>query len=198
MEDVEREDLFRFGHDVDTIQIRLELYRLATMFLSSGPIAEFSLEGHRTGRGMIDLDTHWLEELGSQFFRGETSRILIYTAIQGRILYYIRCWRSVPIWDEVCGHLEEASRIEESSFGAGPLGGTVKPLTLRETFNKIIHSVTINGNEETITNSKLFGPKRINPILYLYGKLHGKPWRATLEIIEYVHLMRKIIVAVGG
>jgi hypothetical protein len=199
MEDVEREELFRVGHHVNTTQIRLEIYRLATMFLSSGPIAALSLEGQRTGKGMVDFDTHWLEELSSEFSWSENSRILIYTAIQGRLLRSIPHWKALPIWGEVCGEIETGASIASSSFGAGPLGGPSKPLTLKQAFDKIIHSLTINPDVEALTEFKLFGTTKENPILYLYGEhMNEKPWRATVNIMEYIRLTRKVIVAVGG
>jgi hypothetical protein len=41
MEVVEPDELFRCGHHVDTMLIQLEIYRLATMFLSTEQIADF-------------------------------------------------------------------------------------------------------------------------------------------------------------
>jgi|ERR1700730_3187360 len=199
MEVVEPDESFRFGHDVNTTQIRLEIYRLATMFLSSKPIADLSLEGQRTGKGMVDSDTHWLEELSSQFFWSENSRIFIYTAIQGRLLRSIPHLKSLPIWDEACGDIETGAIVAPESFGAGPLGGSVKPLTFKQAFDKIIHSLTINPDVETLSEFKLFGSTKINSILFLYGEHRNeKPWRATLSILEYIRLMRKILVAVGA
>jgi hypothetical protein len=199
MEDVEPGGLFRFGHHINATQIRLEIYRLATMFLGSGPIAELSLEGQRTGEGMVNSDTHWLEELGSEFFSAENSRILIYTAIQGRLLRSIPHWKALPIWDEVCGDIETGASTAPESFGAGPLGGPSKPLTLKQAFDKIIHSLTINPDVEPLTEFKLFGTTKANPILYLYGEHpNEKPWRATVNIMKYIRLTRKVIVAIGG
>jgi hypothetical protein len=193
------EESFRFGHHVDTTQVGLEVYRLATMFLSSEQIADFSLGGQRTGKGMVDYDTHWLEELSLKFFWGETSRILVYTAIQGRLLRSIPHCKSLPIWDEACGDIETGMIVAPESFGAGPLSGSIKPLTLKQAFDKIIHSLAINPDVEPLTEFGSFGPTKTNPILFLYGKhWNEKPWRATLSVLEYVRLMRRILVAVGA
>ncbi len=58
------------SHSIDEEQLRLELYRLITMYLSASEIVEIG-------------GPHWIEELESEFTDGEVSRILIYTAIQG-------------------------------------------------------------------------------------------------------------------
>jgi len=169
------------------------------MFLSSEAIADFSLEGQRTGKGMVDSGTHWLEELSSQFFWSENSRILIYTAIQGRLLRSIPHWKFLPIWDEACGDIETGAIVAPKSFGVGPLGGSVKPLSLKQAFDKIIHSLKINPDVKMLTEFKLFGTTKTNSILFLYGEhMNEKTWRATLSVLEYVRLMRKILVAVGA
>jgi hypothetical protein len=46
-----------FAHNVDSIQMGLELYRLTTMFLSAGPIEEISLEARQSGKDLVDSDT---------------------------------------------------------------------------------------------------------------------------------------------
>jgi hypothetical protein len=148
---------------------------------------------------MVDPDTHWLEELSSRFFWGETSRILIYTAIQGRLIRSIPHWKTFPIWYEACGDIETAPIGAPEAVGAGPLGGSVKPLTLKQAFDKIIHSLAINPDVEPLTEFESFGPTKTNPTPFLYGE-HGnaKPWRATLSALNYVRLMRRILVAVGA
>lgn len=70
-----------FGHNIDSTQMGLELYRLIAMFLSAGPIEEISSKARQSGKGLVDRETHWLEALKSRFFWDEVSRILIYLAI---------------------------------------------------------------------------------------------------------------------
>jgi hypothetical protein len=147
---------------------------------------------------MVDPDTHWLEELSSQFFWSETSRILIYTAIQRRLLRSIPHWKSLPIWGETCGDIERGATGVPKSLGDGPLGGLAKRLTLKQAFDKIVHSLTINPDVEPLTEFELFGPTKTNPTVFLYGDWNEKPWRATLRVLEYARLMRKILVAVGA
>jgi hypothetical protein len=198
MEDFEPDEYSRFGHNVDPTQIRLEAYRLAAMFLSAGPIAEISLEARRTGKGMVDSDTHWLEQLRSQFFWNEASRILTYIAIQARIWFQMKVGplkgeqiRSDPIWKAACGHLEERATKEDVPLGEGPIGGETKPLTLKDAFDKIIHADVMNPDLEAICVADLFAPKKINALLYLYGKHMGRAWRATIDVIEFVRLVRR-------
>src|SRR5262249_10077416 len=120
------------------------------------------------------------------------SRILIYTAIQGRLYSSMKYPSSFPIWEEPCGELEQGPRTGVP-LGEGALGGAMIPLTLREAFNKIIHATIMNTDSEAMTARKgeaVASTNRINPVLYLYGThMSGKPWRATLKLLEFVRLM---------
>ena len=83
------------SHIIDVEQLRLELYRLITMYLSASEIV--GMGGPR-----------WIDELESEFTAREVSRILIYTAIQGRICSDHPRVKSDPYWTNPCGELEEA------------------------------------------------------------------------------------------
>src|ERR1700730_7204908 len=80
MEDVEPSEEFRPGHSINETQIRMELYRLVTMILASGPIAERALSWCRTVNDGARHHTHYLQGLAGRYFEDELSRILIYTA----------------------------------------------------------------------------------------------------------------------
>lgn len=56
-----------FGHNIDSTQMGLELYRLTAMFLSVGPIEEISSKARQSGKALVDRETHWLEALKSRF-----------------------------------------------------------------------------------------------------------------------------------
>jgi hypothetical protein len=193
MEDVEPLEEFRPGHSIDEIEIRKELYRLVTMVLASDPIAERALHwviGKSKERP--GYRTHYLQGLAQRYFADELSRILIYTAIQGRLYSSMKYPSSFPVWEEACGELEQGPRTGVP-LGEGPLGGKMIPLTLREAFNKIIHATAMNTDSEAITareGEAVASTNRIKPVLYLYGThMNGKPWRATLKLLEFVRLM---------
>ena len=190
MEDVDEPlEEFRTGHFIDEIEIRKELYRLVTMVLASGLIAERALHWHiDTSKERFNYLTHYLQGLAERYFTVELSRILIYTAIQGRLYSSMKYSSSFPIWEEACGELEQGPRTGVP-LGEGPLGGNMIPLTLREAFNKIIHATVMNTDFEAITACE-GEAVAIQPVLYLYGtRMNGKPWRATLKLLEFVRLM---------
>ncbi len=54
------------------------------------------------------------------------------------------------------------------------------PLEIREACNKIIHAQKVRFDVEEIGVQKY-----MNPIIYLYGTLQNKEWRATLDVIKF-------------
>jgi hypothetical protein len=194
MEDVDPVEEFRPGHTIDEIQIRLELYRLITMILASGPIAEKALDWHSTLKDGARYHTHYLQGLAERYFDDELSRILIYTAIQGRVYSSMKYPGSFPIWSEHCGELETGSKCGVP-LGEGPLCRKTVPLTLREAFNKIIHATVLDTDTEAVSHPESYATtNRINPLVYLYGThVNGKPWRATLNLMDFVRLMNQAL-----
>jgi hypothetical protein len=182
MEDVvEPLEEFRPGHSIDEIQIKLELYRLVTMILASG-----------------EIQTNFLQGLAERYFVDELSRILISVAIQGRLYSSMKYPGSFPIWAEACAELEQAPS-SDAPLGEGPLDGKIIPLTLKEAFNKIIHATIMNTDSEVVSDGdSLATTNRIKPTLYLYGRhMNGKPWRVTLELMEFVRLMNLALPRLG-
>ncbi len=177
-------EIGRTGHSVDLLRLRLELYRLATAILATRPVAQLIYDE------LVDRfshELHWAHELGAMFCRDEVSRILTATAIQGRI--FAGMWDGAPpgAWSNTCREIEEGSKGASKPLGRGPLGGMVKPLGLREAFNKIIHCEIINPDIEPVDDLGFFSPQLINPTMYLYGRqTDGRPWRVTLNLLEYV------------
>lgn len=183
-------------HTINPPQIRLELYRLISMILSTGPLAEIGSERCRTVDGDLDLDrdNYRLEKLPSRYLFNEISRILIYTAIQARLYATTTppAAQSFELWEKPCGEVENAS-ARDLRLGSGPLGGRILPLTLKEALNKIIHSTVINVDTEPgDPNQDDLG--KLNPILYLYGThMSGASWRATLDLLGFVRLLDRVI-----
>lgn len=139
-----------------------------------------------------------MQELAGRYFEDELSRILIYTAIQGRLYSGMKCSSSPPIWKEACGELEQ-SPTSDVPLGEGSLGGKVIPLTLGEAFNKIIHATVMNTDSEAVSDGEsLATTNRINPVLYLYGThMNGKSWRATLDLMNFIRLVNLALPTVG-
>src|SRR5260370_30471751 len=166
------------------------MYRLVTMILASAPIAERALDWCRTVKHRTGYCTHYLQGLAGRHFEDELSRILIYTAIQGRLYSSMRYPSSFPIWEEACGELEQGP-TSDVPLGEGPLGGKMIPLTLREAFNTTLHATMMNTDSEAVSDGEsLSTTNRINPVLYLYGThVNGKPWRATLDLMDFVRLV---------
>jgi len=199
MEDVvEPLEEFRSGHSIDEIQIRLELYRLVTMILASGEIADRALNWCSKIKDHAGYHTHFLQGLAERYFGDELSRILIYVAIQGRLYSSMKYPSSFPIWAEACGELEQAPS-SDAPLGQGPLDGKIIPLTLKEAFNKIIHATIMNTDSDVVSDGEeLATTNRIKPTLYLYGRhMNGKPWRVTLELMEFVRLMNRALPTLG-
>ena len=194
-----------FGHNVDPMQMGLEAYRLTAMSLSADPIEKISQEAQETGKGLVDSDTHWLEALRDRFFWDEVLRILIYLAIQGRLYRDMKSpfdksnrMRELPIWKETCGSLEETEKRSKSATGCRIVHDDRKNLTLREAFNKIIHADAINPDVDADNFVKMLLAKKINPVVYLYGTQSGRAWRTTLDIIEFVRLLRRALLLGGS
>jgi hypothetical protein len=173
------------SHIVDGAQIRLELYRLSAMFLSSDTIATTVLADIEAGRAGSS-EFRFMRTLTEDHFYNEMSRILIYTAIQCRIFAGWKTQTDNPAWGKTCGELEKAI-AKDVPLGQGPLGGRIVPLTVKEAFNKIIHAEVMNADVEDAETCQAWAPKaKVNPWIYLYGRQNGRPWRETLNIIDYI------------
>lgn len=185
MEDSDPSGLVLPSHIVDDAQIRLELYRLANIFLSSDAIATMVLADVEAGEVRIS-DDHFMITLREDHLYNEMSRILIYTAIQCRIFAAWKHETDNPVWGKTCGELEKAT-AKDVPLGQGPLGGKIVPLTVREAFNKIIHAKVMHADMEDTESCQAWAPRaKFNPQIYLYGRQNGRPWRATLNIIDYI------------
>jgi hypothetical protein len=66
-----------------------------------------------------DSDLHFMS-LFVPFFDTELSRILIFTAIQCRILANMEYYCSNPCWEKPCGELEITPKMDKR-IGVGPL-----------------------------------------------------------------------------
>src|SRR5207302_2088196 len=96
---------------------------------------------------------------------------------------------SFPIWSDHCGELETGSKCGVP-LGEGPLCGKTVPLTLMETFNKIIHATILHTDSEAVSHPESYATtNRINPLVYLYGTHMLKPWRATLNLMDFARLV---------
>jgi hypothetical protein len=150
------------GHIPNIDTTMLELYRLLTTFLASKNVAEL-----RTGHGeSFDAISH-LESIGED----EITRILLAVAITARVI------------DDRDGHILD--------LVAGPCGTLVtfgdneeifQLLSLREACNKIIHAQKVRFDISKTNDDQPY----LNPSIYLYGKLHKKEWKATLDVIAFI------------
>jgi len=139
--------------------VRLDLWRLTTIFLSDQKFSEWE---HNSGdKAVADL---------REFEEDEITRILITSAIAVRIVDD----RDGPFVDDhtdPCGTLiRDFNQAEEV------------PLSLREACNKIVHAHRINFDVEGDYRD---GPTYLNPTMYLYGELGGRPWKAVLRVLDY-------------
>lgn len=163
------------GHIVPTSSLRLDLWRLLTIFLADRAFATLTEpEFHADGYAQP------LMSLQSEFEEDEITRILIGTAITLRVL---DDRDGLLNSDMYCGTLE--------------INGGNTPLTLREACNKIVHATKVNFDLERLDGGPIeqlgMSPPYLTPNIYFYGSLRGADWRATLDVIAYVHAAASLV-----
>ena len=150
----------RSGHLPHRGVLQLDLYRLLTMFLSSKKLAEIRTDS-------LDDPIGRLQE----YEEDEIQRILISTAIAGRIIYDDKETQFLQKDQTTCGELiSDMSNPEK-----------VDLLNLREACNKIIHTEKIHYDTDEVAFNYYS-----NPILYFYGCHNSKKWKTTLNVVDYV------------
>jgi hypothetical protein len=78
-----------------------------------------------------------------------------------------------------------------------------KPLQLWDALNKIIHATTVKFDRDMADHMGMLVfstdkdvhhvPHYWNPLVHLYGENRGQQWKATLDVIQYVELMVRLI-----
>jgi len=148
------------GHFPNTENAVVELHRLLAIFLASRHFAE--LCDRYPGEGFDPI--YKIQEVEAD----EITRILLNLAVTARVVDD-REERVFELVGSDCGTLQKDSRNQEHVV-----------LEIREACNKIIHATTVRFDVEEL------GVQRyLNPIIYLYGQLQGKEWRAQLDIIKF-------------
>jgi len=149
------------GHRPNTQHAVLELYRLLAIFLASKNFASI-----RTDYSGEEFDPiNYIQSVESD----EITRLLLNLSITARVIDD-REGNFLAGLGTNCGKLEKVSAIKSSEI-----------LTLRDACNKIIHAGKIRFD-----SAQQDGQRYLNPIVYLYGELHGKEWKATIDLIEFV------------
>lgn len=158
------------GHFPNTGNVVVELHRLLAIFLASRHFAE--LAQTFPGEGFDPIFR--IQEVEFD----EITRILLNLAITARVVDD-REQRIFELLGSDCGTLQDDIRNQATNV-----------LEIREACNKVIHAETVRFDVEEL------GVQRyMNPIIYLYGTLQGKRWRAQLDVIkfckEYVSIVCK-------
>lgn len=172
MAELERAAHFREGHIFDGATVRRDLWQLLRIYLSERPFTELTQhELYRDGwdQPLIGLD--------SEFSEYEVTRILLNTAVSLRV-----------IDDRDGGVLERFDACGELVPEIG--GADTQQLSLREACNKILHAERINYDVDRLDGGDVreagLWPMFLNPTIYLYGTLRGRPWKATLDVMAFV------------
>jgi len=155
---------YKPGYDLETDNIRLEMYRLLNQFLAEDTLSSL-MEND-------DWLVHAMDIVG-HLFTAECQRILIQASVVARIKddNEEESRLKIGAFETTCGTLvSDISRPYESS-----------PLCLREACNKIIHALRFHYDIETI-----HGREIIRPTVYLYGVRGKKEWKVTLNIIDFI------------
>lgn len=171
----------RVGHRPNFDVIAIELHRLISIFLASRSFADLMTtpEGHAS---QLNDPIFLLQECEDD----EITRILLALAISGRVLD------------------DNANQILE--LFAGPCGTLVPdldrpddtaPLELRDAFNKVLHAASVHGDIDRTEADQIYR----NPVIYLYGTLNRRRWKATLDVVafakEYMTSVRGIAQPAG-
>jgi hypothetical protein len=148
------------GHFPNTGNAVVELHRLLAIFLSSRHFAE--LCERYPGEGFDPI--YKIQEVEED----EITRILLNLAVTARVVDD-REERVFEFVGSNCGTLQKDLRNQETDV-----------LEIREACNKLIHAETVRFDVEEL------GVQRyLNPIIYLYGSLQGRHWRARLDVIKF-------------
>ena len=149
------------GHILDLRSVFLDLHKLLLIFISSHEYSELcKLDGLEALDGLREWE--W----------DEITRILISASICGRI---------------ELDREEGSVRDPETNVGflwpdwSKPDASIV--LTLRESFNKIIHARRIRADLEVDKEHEV---TYYNNVVYFYGTHKGAEWRAELLIVDFV------------
>ena len=178
MAEYPRPEYLRPGHIFDPAAVRLDLWRLLMLFLGDRSFAELTepeiLNNHQP-----------LLNLHSEFADYEVTRILLSSAIALRVADD-RDRGALNAVARTCGELQTNSQ-EVAHV----------PLNLREACNKIIHATRINFDIERLDGGEVGRPAGfatyLRPIIYLYGEHRGAEWRASLNILEFVHSAAEVL-----
>jgi hypothetical protein len=148
------------GHFPNTDNAVVELYRLLAIFLASRHFAELC-EGY-PGEGFDPI--YKIQAVKED----EITRILLNLAVTARVIDD-REQRAFELVGSNCGTLQkDLQRLD------------IDDLEIREACNKLIHAKTVRFDVE-----ELGVQSYLNPVIYLYGNLQGKDWRAQLDIIKF-------------
>lgn len=148
------------GYFPNTEGVIIELHRLLSIFLSSKQFSE--LCRNPPGEGFDPIYKIQAPE------QDEITRIILSLAVTARVIDD-RESRVFSLTKSNCGTLQK--NINHSAIGA---------LDIREACNKIIHAQKVRFDVDRIGEQTY-----LNPIVYLYGKLHKNEWRATLDVINF-------------
>jgi len=148
------------GHFPNTGNAVVELHRLLAIFLASRHFAELC-EGY-PGEGFDPI--YQIQEVEGD----EITRILLNLAITARVVDD-REGRAFELVGSDCGTLQKDLRNQETDV-----------LEIREACNKLIHAETVRFDVEELGDQRY-----LNPIIYLYGTLQGRQWRAQLDVIKF-------------
>jgi len=163
------------GHPREEQLVNREVYNLLAIFAASQTLAE-----RRTSQNGGCVYSWSIQS----FEYVEIGRILVSVAAMLR-----NDWDAFP------------SRAEQnlSTVGRAPQVGVLitdierpakaVPLTVRESFNKILHAHTLNlerSEGRSLTSGYLL------PRVHLYGEHRGEQWKATIEIYEWAELVHAI------
>ena len=98
----------------------------------------------------------------------EITRILLSLAVAARVIYD-REGRVFELVGSDCGTLQKDVGVS-----------MIEVLEIREACNKIMHAEKVRFDVEELGDQKY-----LNPVIYLYGNLHNKNWRACLDIVKF-------------
>lgn len=144
------------GWNFDIGRVNVDLFHLLSIFLAEKEYSTILKE--------LDDPLWSLASLGEP----EVTRLLVSTAVVGRIL------SDRP-------HVKFTQ--DSNSVGTVTAKKSSKPLTLRNSFNKIIHAESFSLFMEDIGKE---GFTYLHPDIGLTGKWQGEPWEAKLNITSYV------------
>lgn len=148
------------GHFPNTDNTRVELHRLLSVFLASKRFAELCTL--YPGEGFDPI--YKIQEVEED----EITRILLHLAITARVIDD----REDRVFEDLtsgCGTLQQDLNKPE-----------LDTLSIREACNKLIHAEKVRFDIE-----ELGVQTYLNPIIYLYGTLQKRQWRAELDVIEF-------------